>query len=206
MTTLPDFIESNRLNYDGKDYEVLNLKPGSIPDNDLPNRIYRSAILSPDNRQFLCVAPSKSVPTLCETASSLEVTEIVEGTMINLFWNGEKWEIATKKRVGADNFYFKNTYGVEGELPKKSFRQMFLEALDVPDLSSIDFDRSFCYSFVLQHPCNHIVLNIITPQLYLVSTYKLSGMTCDYLNPRAHPDYDKIAARNIKVPRNFVLG
>jgi hypothetical protein len=206
MTTLPDFIESNRLNYDGKDYEVLNLKPGSIPDDDLPNRIYRSAILSPENQQFLCVAPSKSVPTLRETASSLEVTEIVEGTMINLFWNGEKWEIATKKRVGADNFYFKNTYGVEGELPKKSFRQMFLEALDVPDLSSIDFDRSFCYSFVLQHPCNHIVLNIITPQLYLVSTYKLSGMTCDYLSPRAHPDYDKIAARNIKVPRNFVFG
>lgn len=203
MSELPDFVETTTLNYDGKDYAILNLKPDSIPDDDFVNRIYRSAILSPDKQQFFCVAPSKSVPTLPETKLDLEVTEIVEGTMINLFWNGDKWEIATKKRVGAENFFFKNTYGVEGEPPKKTFRQMFLEALGVSDLSSVDFDKSFCYSFVLQHPCNHIVLLVHAPQLYLVSTYKLVGLTYDYVSPRLHPEYDKFVARNIKVPRNY---
>lgn len=204
MSTFPDFVQSFSLKYDGKDYRVLNLAPDSIPDDDIENRIYRSAIFTADQQQLLCVAPSKSVPTLRESKSSFEITEIVEGTMINLFWNGDKWEIATKKRIGGDNFFFRNTYGgVEGELPNKTFRRMFLDALDVPDLSSLDFDRSFCYSFVLQHPCNHIVQPILTPQLYLVSTYELKGTSCDYLNPRSHPEYDRFVARNIKVPMSY---
>jgi hypothetical protein len=203
MSTLPQFVETTRLNYNGKEFVILNLK-SEIPDDDLENRLYRSAIFTPDEKRLLCVAPSKSLPTLREIQkASFEVTEIVEGTMINLFWDGDQWEIATKKRIGAENFFYKNVYGVDGEQANKSFRTMFLEALQIPDLSSIDFDKSFCYSFVLQHPCNHIVLMTEIPRLYLVSTYMLIETKCDYLTPRAHPDLDKFMARNIRLPRNY---
>lgn len=203
MSTLPQFVETTRVNYNGKEFVILNLK-SDIPDDDLENRFYRSAIFTPDEKKLLCVAPSKSLPTLHEIKkSSFEVTEIVEGTMINLFWDGEQWEIATKKKVGAENYFYKNVYGVVGEQSNKSFRTMFLEALQIPDLSSIDFNKSFCYSFVIQHPCNHIVLMTEVPRVYLVSTYELIDTKCEYLDPRSHPDFDKFMARNIRMPRNY---
>jgi len=200
---LPEFIEKTHAFYNGNDYTIYSLKPDSIPDDDLENRMYRSAIFTTDEKRLLCIAPSKSLPALRETSGSLEVTEIIEGTMINLFWNGEKWEIATKKRIGGNNFYFRNEYGTEGEPPRKTFREMFFDAIGKTELSDFPFSRSFCYSFVLQHPCNHIVLPIITPQLYLVATYELDGTTCDYRSPRNHPQIDQIRAMNIKIPRHY---
>ena len=34
-------------------------------------------------------------------------------------------------------------------------------------------DKNFCYSFVLQHPENRIVVSFTTPQLYLISIFNI---------------------------------
>jgi hypothetical protein len=144
--------------------------------------IYRSAIIGAN--KLLCLAPSKSVSLdeLLENSDDntlFKVEEIVEGTMINLFWDERiGWEIATKKGVSGNYFYFRNQYQGNGE--QKTFRQMFLDAFTqkpnvLADLELLAYlDKTCCYTFVLQHPLNHIVLNVKEPTVYLVYMHKLA--------------------------------
>jgi len=201
-SALPECVTTT---YNGV-YSILNLDNNRLPKEDLHSRIYRSAILSIDQTKLFCMAPSKSLPndTFFEHASQTATfvqSEIIEGTMINLFWNGDEWEITTRKRVGGRNFFFNNRYGMEGEPEQKTFREMFA---DVLDLASIPFDRSYCYSFVLQHPSNHIVSVIESPKLYLVYTYKIDGFNYRYVNPKTHPNLVEFMQLNIHFPREFL--
>ena len=203
---LPPFVKLSNIQYDQKEYAIFNLENGSIPTDDLKHRIYRSAILTSDKTTLLCLAPSKSLPEanffaeVSSTATFVQ-TEIIEGTMINLFWDNDKWEISTKKRIGGKNYFFNNRYGVVGEPAQKTFREMFM---DVLDLSSIPFDKSYCYSFVLQHPSNHIVNPIEDPKLYLVYTYKIDGLSYKYVNPKSHPNLIEFMLAKIQFPREFL--
>ena len=113
--------------------------------------------------------------------------EFVEGTMINVFFDPTigltgGWEIATRNTVGATCGFFKtdnnavnavNTQKQEDkqENVKTSFRSMFLEAAKENNLVLENLNRKLCYSFVLQHPKNRIVIPIKKPQLYLVAVY-----------------------------------
>jgi hypothetical protein len=141
--------------------------------------MFRSVIQDAETQAVLSVAPAKSLSNDVFINmfgnDTLRITEIVEGTMINLFFSDTMggWEIATRNSIGGNYHYFKTQY--EGiDAPQITFKQMFLEALGQSDLNNIKgLDTSVCYSFVLQHPQNHIVLNIQAPQLFLVSAYKI---------------------------------
>lgn len=208
--SIPEFVKVKVIQYGDENtkypYFIYNLEPEFIPNADLKNRIYRSAVLSSEHK-ILALAPAKSLPnTNFAVSSKVSVNEIIEGTMINMFWdpNLGEWEIATKKGVGGKYFFFRNKYdGAPEEPEQKTFRQMFL---DVFELNDLPFDKSYSYSFVLQHPCNHIVLQIDNPALYLVQTYKINGEenTYAYVNPKSHPDYEEFVKRGVKFPRDFV--
>ena len=58
---------------------------------------------------------------------------------------------------------------------------MFMECLQASeneglnDLSIMDsFSKSHVYSFVMQHPDNHIVIPVARPQLYLTHVFKIT--------------------------------
>lgn len=110
--------------------------------------------------------------------SNFEVEELVEGTMMNLFWNdhNEDWEISTKSSVGAKYSFNQDN--------RKTFRAMFLEAMNTQDLDFNQFDPNLCYSFVLQHPENRLVVPFSKPQLVLVGLYKISGSEITILDKR----------------------
>ena len=55
----------------------------------------------------------------------------------------------------------------------KTFRTMFLEACNENNLVLDNLNKNKCYSFVLQHPKNRIVVPFKKPQLYLVSVYEI---------------------------------
>lgn len=97
------------------------------------------------------------------------VEELVEGTMIQLFWDSyeSKWEIATKSSIGG---YNTNTF------TKMTFRDMFFDALKEIKITLNDFNHNYCYSFVLQHPKNQIVFDIVKPQLYLLYVYHITSV------------------------------
>lgn len=134
----------------------------------------RSVILNSDN-EVVSFAPPKSIPSdrfilkYSEKNDNIIAQEFVEGTMINVFWNKKigltgGWEIATRNTIGANSSFYKS--------PKtKTFRQMFLEAAKENNLVLERLNPQYCYSFVLQHPDNRIVVPFHKLQLYLVAMY-----------------------------------
>jgi hypothetical protein len=136
----------------------------------------RSIIIN-QNNMVVGFAPPKSIPAdifiekYIEPTSSIIAQEFIEGTMINVFFDPiigltGSWEISTRNTVGATSSFYKS--------PKsKTFRQMFMEAAIVCKLDIDQLDKQFCYSFVLQHPENRIVVPFNMPNLYLVAIYNI---------------------------------
>ena len=152
---------------------------------------YRSVIFS--GNQLVVVSPSKSMQYPSFTSSypigqSVVSEELVEGTMINLFFdpvldeNGlaskdadgnyiGKPEIATRSTVGGNVSFYQDDAA-------PSFRRMFLEAcneidMDLDNLKFVKDDAWLCYSFVLQHPNNRIVKPVKKPNIYLIEAYEI---------------------------------
>ena len=136
----------------------------------------RSIILNSAN-VVVGFAPPKSIPSdtfikmYPDKTTHLVAQEFIEGTMINAFWDPSVgltggWEISTRNTVGATSSFFKGAN-------RKTFRTMFLEAAKEVNLSLDQLNKDLCYSFVLQHPENRIVVPFNNPDLYLVALYNI---------------------------------
>lgn len=144
--------------------------------SDLISRygLLRSVILSGSN--VVCFAPQKSLsgenfmlkyPTKTE---DIVCEDFIEGTMINVFYDAKcgatgSWQIATRNTVGANVSFYKWS--------SKTFNQMFMEACSINNFNFQSLNPKYCYSFVLQHPENRIVVPFKYPQLYLVGVYEV---------------------------------
>jgi hypothetical protein len=136
--------------------------------------LLRSVILSGSN--VVSFAPPKSLsgenfmlkyPTKID---HIYAEEFIEGTMINVFFDTNYgangcWQIATRNTVGAEVSFYKYS--------TKTFKQMFLEACINSNFSIQTLNPNFCYSFILQHPDNRIVVPINLAQIYLVGVYEI---------------------------------
>lgn len=142
--------------------------------------LLRSVIVNASNN-IVCFSPPKSLPADIfinqYPAQSiwqqyLVAEEFVEGTMINVFWdealNG--FEFATRNNIGADVTFYKGTGAAN-----KTFKTMFTECAASCQLDVNKLNKMFCYSFVMQHPENRIVVAFSKPQLYLIATYEISN-------------------------------
>ena len=125
--------------------------------------------------------------------NNLLVEELVEGTMINVFYHkpngqeeGADWDLATKSCVGGNIVFHSLANQPNNEAtnesnneatqpPKKTFRRMFLECMNEAGLEFDALQKDCCYSFVMQHPNNHIVRQIRAPTLYLIAAYKIDN-------------------------------
>lgn len=142
--------------------------------------LFRSVIINKNNT-VVGFSPPKSIPSdefiknYSETSVGVVAEEFIEGTMINVFWDDAigltgAWEISTRNTVGATSSFYKG-------LKAKTFREMFLEAAKDNELVLENLDRNLCYSFVLQHPQNRIVVPFKNAQLYLVAVYSIHNDT-----------------------------
>ena len=144
--------------------------------NDLSSSygLLRSVILS--GPKIVSFAPPKSmfgenfINKYPVKTNTIIAENFVEGTMINVFYDPTYgangcWQISTRNTVGAEVSFYKWS--------KKTFNEMFIEACIYNKLNIQTLNPRFCYSFVLQHPDNRIVVPFKTPQLYLVSVYEI---------------------------------
>jgi hypothetical protein len=202
----------------GNVHSILKYTTGSLNRDQLQTLgLLRSVVLD-QHGKILAYSPPKCVdPTPTELSErfsddNLLVEELVEGTMINVFYHkpngqedGAEWDLATKSCVGAKIVFhsFANkpkpnepnepnatinepnetnaTINEPNETneaneainePKKTFRRMFLECMNESGLEFDALQKDCCYSFVMQHPNNHIVRSISKPTLYLIAVYK----------------------------------
>jgi hypothetical protein len=159
----------------------------------------RAVIVNSQNK-VVSFAPPKSIPSdrfiqnYNETDEGIVAEEFVEGTMINVFWDPSigvtgGWEIATRNTPGATSTFFKGAKGKKG----KSFRDMFLEAAENCNLMLNMLNPIYCYSFVLQHPENRIVVPFKKAQLYLTALYTIqhenSNIYVQSFNPQIMKDF-----------------
>jgi hypothetical protein len=160
-------------------YHVLKYDKSKLTSELIPTfGLFRSVILN-SKQEVLCVSPSKSISyeTFVEKYpkkdENIVVEEFIEGTMINVFWdknivpNGD-WVISTRSNVGANNYFYKSPNA-------KTFNTMFFEALNEMSFKLEQLNPLYCYSFVLQHPENRIVIKFDKPQLYLINMYYIDN-------------------------------
>lgn len=190
---------------------IHTLEPGFLSNFDLSTRIFRS-LITDQTGSIVSIAPAKSLPNddflgIFADTARMRATEIVEGTMINLFWNSSQWEIATKRSVGCDYHFFRNEYfpGLP-EPEQKSFRQMMLDAVSATYIggfaNSLNLAKNRCYSFVVQHPSNHIVVPVDAAALYLVGCYEIEAHGYKFID--VFDLKEQFAGSQVKFPRCFV--
>ena len=169
----------------GQKYKVIRYNKNTLCYDNIPTYgIYRSVIINSDS-QIVSFSPPKSVNADAfikkynTKTDSLVAEEFIEGTMINVFWDPKiglsgAWEISTRNTVGAVSSFYKSANA-------KTFRDMFLEAATNNNLDLVSLHKNFCYSFVLQHPENRIVVPFKCPQLYLISMYIIDNSDRNFL-------------------------
>ena len=178
--------KSHQQNYTFINYKKLNLNQNSI------YGLCRSILLNKYN-EVITISPFKSLTyeyfMNVFAKEDIIAMEFIEGTMINLFWTSNlpqsskeyyidgHWEISTKTIIGGNNNFYKNE-------KYKSFKMMFDEACLENNVNIYSFNKLFCYSFVLQHPENRIVVPFDKPQLYIIQMYQIDNS--DITNPIIH--------------------
>lgn len=158
-----------------QEYTILKYNKDFLrPDLVSSYGLLRSVILS--GSKIVCFAPPKSksaenfMTDYPVKTENIIAEEFIEGTMINVFFDstcGEKgsWQIATRNTVGADVTFYKWS--------NLTFNQMFMEACNNNNFNINTLNPKYCYSFILQHPANRIVVPFINAQLYLVAVYEI---------------------------------
>lgn len=171
--------------------------------------LFRSVILNSAN-QVVGFAPPKSlhadtfINKYSEGTIGIQAEEFVEGTMINVFFDSSvgvtgSWEISTRNTVGATSSFFKSP-------ASKTFRQMFMEAAAECKLDINKLENEFCYSFVLQHPENRIVVPFSKAQLYLVGVYKIdrNNNSVDYFDTHGFRQFfNELLGTTVKFPQIY---
>jgi len=203
-----------------KEYETKDAKYLII---NSESDIYRSIIACPETKKVLCFSPPKSIEftEFKEKHEKLSdyifVNEVIEGTMLNLFYDKriQSWELGTRGAVGGNYWFFRNQYSIDEKskmIDQPTFRQMFLQAFrandgqDINDLPFLEYlSKDYSYSFVLQHPANHIVKMVLTPIAYLVAVYHLLDDHVVCIPPTVFEEWDCFLGIRglLEFPRRF---
>jgi len=168
--------------------------------------LLRSVILSGKN--VVCFSPPKTLSgdifmsKYPIKTDNIVAEEFIEGTMINVFFDptSNSWKIATRNTVGAEVSFYKWS--------KKTFNQMFFEACEKNNCNINHLNSNYCWSFVLQHPENRIVVPFKQPHLYLVGVYKINQdeeeiNVMEYNIPEHEKEQWRLSGINIKFPKRY---
>jgi hypothetical protein len=174
----------------------------------------RSIIVNSANK-VVCFSPPKSIPADIfikkypefDKKNCIIAEEFIEGTMINVFFDptidvSGNWEISTRNNVGATTSFYKSKNS-------KTFRQMFMEAAKENNLNINNLNNKLCYSFVLQHPENRIVVSFNKPNLYLIGVYEIKHISSNiYVTSYDINDFKQIfndLSATIKFPKIYTF-
>lgn len=90
----------------------------------------------------------------------------IEGTLIRLFYNEDKWVFSTKKCIDAS---------IARWISPKNFIELFFDCIIGYDIFK-NLNKNNCYSFIIAHPENNIVVQNLVPILYHISTRDMTTL------------------------------
>jgi hypothetical protein len=144
MITVPEFTADNPLAVITYNKEKSNMAHADV-------EYFRSVIWNLRENRPVCVAPSrgrKFADVEAAAPATFTVEDFVDGVMLNMFHHAGVWRLTTRSRLDADSSF----YG------KHTFADLFWETLRNAGLRGEDFSTSHCYSWVLQHPDERVVV------------------------------------------------
>lgn len=92
---------------------------------------------------------------------NIKVKKLYDGSRIKLFYHNNEWVVSTSRCVDATRAFWHSS---------KSFYDLFMECLGENYSFSL-LNRNKCYTFIILHPENRIVLNHTEPSCIHISTY-----------------------------------
>jgi hypothetical protein len=192
VDAMPAALSHKKWRWKDKSYDVFRYKKDFLTAQDSPPDLgkFRSAIFK--DGKLVCFAPPKSEPYDALCSNSMIYEDFIDGTMVNLFWSGDCWEMATRSTVGANAGFFTKTG--KSKASGATFREMFLDAVQYGEKqtsteSGSDFfgslenvDKRTVLSFVVQHPSHRIVAPVESPSIYLVDAYHIEANSAHALD------------------------
>jgi hypothetical protein len=153
-------------------------KPDYNSEDDMYKLYLKGAVIDINTNRVICLPPIKSLDDFPEEDNLEDAVyqSLVDGTMINLFYHGEKWLISTRSEIGGYNKWTN----------KKPFRQMFDECCE---LECDSLDKNMSYSFVMKHIENRNISPVTRNELILVEIYKF---TEDGVKRLRHDEYPEL--------------
>jgi len=177
-TPYKSVLKLNKTVSENQDYAIIRYDKNFLNVDLIPTYgLCRSVVVNSKN-EIVSFSPPKSIRSedfirnYPNKTDDILAMEFVEGTMMNVFWDKTTltWVLSTRNTVGANSSFFVNEN-------KITFSDMFWEAVKENNLNMEMLNKNNCYSFVLQHPKNRIVLPFKKPQLYLVGCYTIDKLT-----------------------------
>tara|TARA_Y100000994_G_C15692853_1_gene442242 strand:+ start:589 stop:1794 length:1206 start_codon:yes stop_codon:yes gene_type:complete len=187
--------------YNDSDYGIIKYNKESLSDENVDTvGLFRSVIYK--NKKIMAIAPPKSASynkfMTQHDINECVVEEYVEGTMVNMFYDNdsEEWEIATRSTVGGKTNFIVSSFN------NHTFRSMFLEASNNANFEYDILDKTLCYSFVLQHPKNRIVVPFSQTRIYLTACYRINDdFTVDVIDVDSIKE--TLCSTNIQFPKKY---
>jgi hypothetical protein len=203
-------LKTTKVHLNDSSYTVIKYDKKSLTMDLIPSYgLFRSVIIN-SNNHVVCIAPPKSIPLndfinkYESFTNDITQEEFIDGTMINVFWD-KHWQISTRNTIGATSCFYK---GGGGDKNTKTFKEMFEEAAKENNLNINLLEKECCYSFVLQHPDNRIVVPLAKPQLYLVGvcliTNQSSEVCVHFHNSQEFKIFfERVLKSTVKFPKVF---
>lgn len=156
---------------------------------------FRSVITN--GEKIVCYSPGKAYGVVdFSKQNKLEdivLEEFVEGTMINVYYENDEWKCATRGNIGAKCKFFRDY--------NKTYRTLFLEVMESSGLEFEMLNKSYMYSFIIQHPENRIVIPFSEKKLYLIAMYKADGFNVEKVEMTTNPFSIQLEELNIHTPK-----
>lgn len=170
---LKNILEANPYNLkikEDKDYPDLFLMFGQ-DNSDFTNKIVRECngiIMDKNTLKILCYSFDKCLDGVEMpdelNKDKLKFENAIEGTLIRIYYYNNKWMISTKKCIDANKAFW---------MSKRSFLELFKDCEKVinKNITEIsDLNKNYCYSFIIVHPENNIVIKYADPAIFHIST------------------------------------
>jgi hypothetical protein len=144
-------------------------------------------IMRKNDLKIICYTFDKCIDNNILTSglnlNKLYYENAIEGTLIRLFYHNDKWILSTKKCIDAFKARWLTTKSF-GELfceclKSNNYNHPLYECLTLNDNNLIKdgvLNKTYCYSFILIHPENNVVIKYIEPYIYHISTRDMNTL------------------------------
>lgn len=180
---LTTFLKTNNLNdFENIKNVMINTYGLCVKDDDNLYMIYykhgqelkeenkwmrecRGIILEKGTNRIVCYTFNKNYDNISDLSGEYMVEKSIDGTQIRLFYYNGEWRYATTRCIDAKKSYW---------FSEKSFYQLFQDASVALNYELMN--KEYCYSFVLCHQENRIVVKYDVPKLYHVLTRNMVNL------------------------------